>query len=62
MREILQDNWCEIFKNIEVIKDKDRLKNYFRLKKMKETSKVKGTHYPGLQPEIEEKKLGCSMY
>lgn len=48
LREILQNNQCEVCKNIEVIKDKERLKN------TKETSKVNVTHYPGLGLEREE--------
>lgn len=45
MREILQNNWYKIFIYIEVMKDKERLKNHSRLKKTKGTSKVNEAHF-----------------
>lgn len=37
LRDILQNNQHVVFKSVKVIKIKERLKNYSRLKKTKET-------------------------
>lgn len=40
MRDVLQDNWTALFKNVKNTKDKQRLKNCPGLKKTNETGQT----------------------
>lgn len=50
LRDILQNNWPVLLKNIKNMKDEQRLKDYSGLKKTKETGQIFARSDAGLCP------------
>ena len=56
MRDMLQHKWTGLFNNVNILKDKERLRNCSRLKETKERI-PNAVHDSGLDPRPEEKLL-----
>lgn len=52
LRDTLQKKWSVVFKNVKLTKNKERLRNYPRLKETKRTRKLNATRDPGLDPFV----------
>ena len=52
LRDTLQKKWSVVFKNVKITKNKERLRNYSRLKETKKTRKLNATGDPGLDPFV----------